>query len=47
MERQELLHPSRFNTLRDTLPVPTTWEAIVTEISSNRHVGRVSDEPTD
>ncbi len=37
MKNQELLNPSRFNTLRDTTPVPTTWEAIVTEIVSNRH----------
>ncbi len=37
MKNQELLQPSRFNTLRDTTPQPTTWEAIINEISSNRH----------
>ncbi len=37
MKNEVTLQPSRFNTLRDTTPVPTTWEAIVTEISSHRH----------
>ncbi len=37
MKNEVMLNPSRFNTLRDTLPQPTTWEAIVTEVISNRH----------
>ncbi len=37
MKNEVTLNPSRFNTLRDTTPQPTTWEAIVTEIAGNRH----------
>ncbi len=37
MKNEVMLNPSRFNTLRDTTPVPIPWEAIVEEIGSNRH----------
>lgn len=37
MKQTKSFLPSRFQTLRDTQPVPTTWEAIVGEIKGTAH----------